>query len=68
MLDIRLDDFWEERVKELQTMYREPSGTAVIRLLVRNASQEMGRWPGVREEDISEEALAQEYQALAAVA
>lgn len=49
MIDIRLDNFYEQRLAELQAHYREPTATAVVRMLIRNASQEAGLWPGPRE-------------------
>lgn len=71
MLDIRLDDFYEERVEELKRHYREPTGSAVIRMLIRNASQEANRWPAKagREEEGDDVAVAaampEEYKVLA---
>ena len=51
MIDIRLNDFYEDRLKELATYHQEPTSVAVVRLLIRHASKEARLWPSTTDSD-----------------
>jgi len=55
MIDIRLDDFYEEQLKKLQSHHREASATPVVRMLIRNAAISAGTWPNPNGHSIEED-------------
>ena len=55
MIDIRLDDFYEEQLKKLQSHHREASATPVVRMLIREASMSAGLWPNQNGHSIEED-------------